>query len=64
MLWFDPALATGAGFTVIVTCDVLAPPFTDNWNTLSPLYKAVTVVLTAAGVVMVGVLGPDTLVHA
>ncbi len=64
MVWFGPALATMAALTVMVTCEVLTPPFTDNWKTYVPWIRPVTVVLTAVGVVIVGVLGPETLDQA
>ena len=53
----------GAGFTVMVTCDVLAPAFSDNWNTYVPCISPVTVVVTVVGVVITGVLGPKICVY-
>ena len=33
-VWLFPAFAVGGGggFTVTLTCEVLAPPLIDNWN--------------------------------
>ncbi len=32
IVWLGPALATAAGLTVMVTCEVLTPPLMDNRN--------------------------------